>query len=47
MDRISRNSRIIKATRDKVYKTFTERKALEFWLVPSGMTGKTHDFYIV
>lgn len=44
MDRISKNSKIIKATRDKIYKAFTERKALEFWLAPNGMTGEIHDF---
>ena len=44
MARISKNSKISKATRDKVYNAFTERKALEFWLAPNEMVGKIHDF---
>lgn len=44
MDRTSSNSRIINATRDMVYKAFTEREALEFWLAPNGMTGKIYNF---
>lgn len=44
MERISRNSKIIKATREKVYKAFTDKKALEFWFLPNEMRGKIHDF---
>lgn len=44
MDRISRNFKIIKATREKVYNAFTDKKALELWLAPNEMTGKIHDF---
>ncbi|MCY4780587.1 SRPBCC domain-containing protein [Sphingobacterium sp. UT-1RO-CII-1] len=43
MDRTSRNVRVIKTTRDKVYKAFTEKEALEFWLPPNGMIGKIND----
>src|SRR5687768_12097020 len=38
------NSKIIKASQEKVYNAFTEQKALEFWLAPNKMQGKIHDF---
>ncbi|MDF3026022.1 MAG: hypothetical protein K0S23_329 [Fluviicola sp.] len=38
------NSKIIKASPEKVYNAFTEQKALEFWLAPNKMQGKIHDF---
>jgi uncharacterized protein YndB with AHSA1/START domain len=38
------NSKIIKASPEKVYNAFTEQKALEFWLAPNKMRGKIHDF---
>ncbi|MFA7445573.1 MAG: SRPBCC domain-containing protein [Flavobacteriaceae bacterium] len=44
MDRTSINSKVIKATREKVYNVFTNKEALESWLAPNGMTGKIHDF---
>jgi uncharacterized protein YndB with AHSA1/START domain len=44
MDRISKNFKIIKSAKEKIYKAFTDEKALEFWLAPYEMTGKIHDF---
>lgn len=44
MDRITTNSKIIQANKEKVYNAFTDRRALEFWLAPYGITGKIHDF---
>lgn len=38
------NSKIIRATKEKVYRAFTEKNALEFWLAPDIMIGKIHDF---
>ncbi len=38
------NSKIIQATRQKIYNAFTDKNALEFWLAPNNMTGKIHDF---
>lgn len=40
----SKNSKIILATRKKVYNAFTDKSALEFWLAPNNMTGKIHNF---
>ncbi len=44
MNRTSKNTKIIQATREKVYNAFIDRKALAFWLAPNGMAGKVHDF---
>lgn len=44
MDRVSKNAKIIRAAREKVYAAFIDRKALEFWLAPIGMMGKIHNF---
>lgn len=44
MDRTSINSKEIQADIETVWNTFTEKKALEYWLAPYGMTGKIHDF---
>jgi len=44
MDRTSTNSKIIHADRKTVYHAFADKKALEYWLAPNGMTGKIHDF---
>lgn len=44
MDRTSRNSKIIQSDRENVYAAFTDKKALEYWLAPYGMTGKVHNF---
>jgi len=38
------NSRIIKASPEKVYQAFTDPAALEIWQVPGEMTGKVHHF---
>lgn len=29
---------------ETVYNAFIDKKALEYWLAPDGMTGKIHDF---
>lgn len=39
----SKNSKIIHATKAKVYNAFTDKKALEYWLAPNDMKGKIHD----
>ena len=44
MDRTTTNSKIIQANIEKVYNAFTDKRALEFWLAPDGMTGKIHHF---
>ncbi|MBK8392072.1 MAG: SRPBCC domain-containing protein [Saprospiraceae bacterium] len=44
MERKTKNSKIIKATKEKLFSAFTEPKALEIWLVPGEMTGKVHSF---
>ena len=44
MDRTSINSKEIKADIETVWKAFTEKSALEYWLSPYGMTGKIHNF---
>jgi uncharacterized protein YndB with AHSA1/START domain len=38
------NSKIIRATKQKIYNAFTDKDALEFWLAPNIMIGKIHDF---
>jgi len=38
------NSKIIRATKQKIYNAFTDKNALEFWLAPNIMIGKIHDF---
>lgn len=40
----TRNSKFIKATREVVYRAFTDPAALEVWLVPGDMIGKVHSF---
>jgi len=44
MNRTSTNSKIIQADKETIFKAFTDKKALEYWLAPYGMTGKIHDF---
>lgn len=44
MERKTENSKVIKATKEKLYGAFTEPNALETWLVPGEMTGKIHSF---
>jgi uncharacterized protein YndB with AHSA1/START domain len=40
----TQNSRIIKATAERLYQTLTNPQAIETWQVPAGMSGKVHDF---
>ncbi len=44
MERKTENSKVIKATKQKLYSAFTEPSALETWMVPGEMTGKVHSF---
>lgn len=38
------NTKVIRATPEKVYRAFTSPEALETWLAPGDMTGKVHRF---
>jgi len=40
----TRNTIIIQATPESLYKAFTSQEALEVWLAPGDMTGKVHSF---
>jgi len=40
----TRTSRLIEATRQRIYEAFTGPDALETWLAPGDMTGKIHAF---
>src|SRR6266852_2881173 len=40
----TRNSRVIKAPREALYRAFTDPAALAVWLAPGEMTGKIHGF---
>jgi Activator of Hsp90 ATPase homolog 1-like protein len=40
----TRTSRVIKAPREALYRTFTDPAALAVWLSPGEMTGKVHAF---
>ncbi len=40
----TRTSRVIKASREALYRAFTDPAALVVWLAPEGMTGKVHEF---
>ena len=40
----TRTSRVIKATREAIYRAFTDPKALAAWLAPGEMIGKVHEF---
>ena len=40
----TRTSRVIKASREALYRAFTDPAALAVWLAPEGMTGKVHEF---
>lgn len=40
----TRTSRVIKASRETLYRAFTDPVALAAWLAPEGMTGKVHEF---
>lgn len=41
---VTTNSKIMRASTQQVYKAFTAKDALEFWLAPNNMVGKVHDF---
>jgi uncharacterized protein YndB with AHSA1/START domain len=40
----TRTSRVIKASREALYRAFLDSEALSVWLAPEGMTGKVHEF---
>jgi len=40
----TRNSRLIHASPETLYRAFTDAKALEQWLAPGEMYGKVHNF---
>ena len=40
----TRNSRIIHASPEAVYRAFTDPEALAIWLAPEGMAGVVHEF---
>ena len=40
----TKNSKVIKATAEKLYRAFTDPKALETWQAPGEMTGKVQHF---
>jgi uncharacterized protein YndB with AHSA1/START domain len=40
----TRTSRVIKASREALYRAFTDPAALAIWLSPDEMTGKVHEF---
>jgi uncharacterized protein YndB with AHSA1/START domain len=40
----SKTSRVIKASREALYRAFTDPAALAVWQAPEGMTGKVHEF---
>jgi uncharacterized protein YndB with AHSA1/START domain len=40
----TRNSIVIKAPREVVYRAFIDPSALATWLAPGDMTGKVHEF---
>lgn len=44
MMRRTRTSRVIKASREALYRAFTDPEALAAWMAPEGMTGKVHEF---
>src|SRR5438874_9283217 len=40
----TQNSRNIKASKEAIYRAFTNPEALAIWLAPNTMTGKVHHF---
>jgi uncharacterized protein YndB with AHSA1/START domain len=40
----TRNSKVIKAPQETLYRAFTDPEALAVWLAPGKMTGKVHSF---
>lgn len=43
-EQTTKNSRDIKATKEKLYRALTNPEALAVWLAPGDMTGKVHSF---
>jgi uncharacterized protein YndB with AHSA1/START domain len=43
-DASTRTSKVIKASREALYRAFTDRGALAAWLSPGEMSGKVHEF---
>src|SRR5688572_6431028 len=44
MARSTKNSKIIQAPPEKIYKALTDPKALQSWQAPESMTAKVHHF---
>jgi uncharacterized protein YndB with AHSA1/START domain len=44
MERATKNSKLIKASPQEIYKALTTPEALEVWQVPGDMTGKVHSY---
>lgn len=44
MSSFTKNTKVIKASPEKVYKAFTDPEALAIWLVPGEMKGNVHHF---
>jgi len=44
MKNTSYNSRVIRASAEKIYQALTDPKALASWQAPADMTAKVHDF---
>src|SRR5688572_5095940 len=44
MGQTTKNSKVIRATPDALYKALTTPAALEVWQAPGDMTGKVHSF---
>ena len=44
MGQITRNSKVINATAETIYRAFTSPTALEVWQAPGDMTAKVHNF---
>jgi uncharacterized protein YndB with AHSA1/START domain len=40
----TRNTKVIKASQERLYRAFTDPEALAVWLAPGVMTGKVHRF---
>jgi uncharacterized protein YndB with AHSA1/START domain len=40
----TRTARFVRASRESIYRAFTDPDALAVWLAPDGMTGKVHEF---
>jgi uncharacterized protein YndB with AHSA1/START domain len=40
----TKNSKVIKASKETLYRAFTDPRALAAWMAPGEMTGKVHSF---